>query len=104
MFRQRCRGSMAAFAGKSMAPELFHYHLDDRQLKPLIPGGIICGLFLIIRKLIAAFFALLWIAIMDCIHLLWGQQRAFFPLVAGLSALLFSGFSFSGFFLCSKTI
>jgi hypothetical protein len=95
---------MAAFAGKSMAPELFHYHLDDRQLEPLIPGGVICGLFVIIRKLVAAYFALLWIAIMDCIHLLCGQQRAFLALVAGLSTLFFSGFSFSGLFLCSGTI
>lgn len=95
---------MTASASKGVASKLFHYHLDDRQLKPLIPGGFICGLFLIISEVVAAFFALIRIAIMDFIHLLSGQQVALLAFVIGLTALLFSGFSFFGLFLCSRTI
>lgn len=95
---------MTAFAGKCVASKLFHYHLDDRQLKPLIPGGIICGLFLIISEDVATFVALIRIAIMGFIHLLDGQQVALLAFVARLTTLLFSGFSFFDLFLSSRAI
>ncbi|WP_319550286.1 hypothetical protein [Desulfogranum marinum] len=87
-----------------MASKLFHYHLNDRQLKPLIPGWFICGLFLIISEVVAAFLALIRIAVMDFIHLLGGQRVALLTFVVGFTTLLFSGFSFFGLFLCSRPI